>query len=67
MRIALVQLPPVTPLMIKYDDLMINSDGNKQEVESRILDPDEKTENLTTASLLPSGAQLAHVRESSPL
>ena len=32
MRIALVQLPPVTPLKMKYDYQMINSDGNKQEI-----------------------------------
>ena len=32
MRIALVQLPPVTPLKMKYDDQMNNSDGNKQEI-----------------------------------
>ena len=41
--------------------------GIKGNRNREILDPDEKTENLTTASLLPSGAQLAHVRESSPL
>ena len=68
MRIALVQLPPVTPLKIKYDDQMINSDGNKQEIGIvEFLTLTKKAENLTTASLLPSGAQLAHVRESSPL
>ena len=32
MRIALVQLAPVTPLKMKHDDQMINSDGNKQEI-----------------------------------
>ena len=32
MCIALVQLPPVTPLKMKYDDQMNNSDGNKQEI-----------------------------------